>query len=74
MMQSKSFVSFESIRRSEISNRTPSAKNKLREESLKDLSRERLLQIIEEGFDTAKTPVKKNEIDSIVFYYFLKSI
>lgn len=35
-----------------------SAKDKLREESLKDLSRERLLQIIQEGFETAKTPLE----------------
>lgn len=46
--------------------KTPSAKNKLREESLKDLSRERLLQIIEEGFETAKTPLEKHYSKSSV--------
>ena len=32
-------------------------KDKLREESLKDLSRDRILQMIEEGFETARAPV-----------------
>lgn len=32
-------------------------KDKLREESLKDLTRDRILQIIDEGFETAKAPV-----------------
>lgn len=32
-------------------------KDKLREESLKDLTRDRILQMIEEGFETARTPV-----------------
>jgi hypothetical protein len=37
--------------------RASSAKEKLREESLKYLTKDRILQLIEEGFDTAKTPV-----------------
>lgn len=38
--------------------RGASAKDKLADESLKHLSRERLLQIIDEGFEAAKTPVR----------------
>ena len=37
--------------------RSSSAKEKLREESLKYLTKDYLLQIIEEGFEAAKTPV-----------------
>ncbi len=37
--------------------RSSSAKEKLREESLKYLTKDRMLQLIEEGFETAKTPV-----------------
>jgi len=37
--------------------RASSAKEKLLDESLKNLTRERILQLIEEGFKTAKAPV-----------------
>lgn len=37
--------------------RSSSVKEKLREDSLKDLTKERILQMIEEGFETAKAPV-----------------
>ncbi|CAF4503377.1 unnamed protein product [Rotaria sp. Silwood2] len=37
--------------------RSSSVKEKLREDSLKYLTKERLLEIIEEGFETAKAPV-----------------
>ncbi|CAF0721288.1 unnamed protein product [Adineta steineri] len=40
--------------------RLSSAKEKLREESLRYLTKDRILQIIEEGFDTAKTPLEKH--------------
>ncbi|CAF0921855.1 unnamed protein product [Rotaria sp. Silwood1] len=40
--------------------RSSSAKEKLREESLKYLTKDRLLQMIEEGFETAKAPLEKH--------------
>jgi len=40
--------------------RSSSAKEKLREESLKYLTKDRVLQMIEEGFDTAKAPLEKH--------------
>jgi hypothetical protein len=39
--------------------RSSSAKEKLREESLQYLTKDRILQLIEEGFDTAKAPVNR---------------
>ncbi|CAF0853479.1 unnamed protein product [Adineta ricciae] len=38
--------------------RSSSVKEKLREESLKYLTKDRVLEIIEEGFETAKTPME----------------
>jgi hypothetical protein len=43
-----------------ISFRSSSAKEKLREDSLKYLTKDRILQLIEEGFETAKAPVCMN--------------
>ncbi|CAF0914392.1 unnamed protein product [Rotaria sordida] len=40
--------------------RSSSAKEKLREESLKYLTKDRLLQMIEEGFETAKVSLEKH--------------
>lgn len=59
--------------------RSRSVKEKLREDSLKCLTKDRLLQIIEEGFETAKAPVNKS-FDSIIkflliyFNFSLKNI
>ena len=39
--------------------RSSSVKEKLREESLKYLTKDRVLEIIEEGFETARTPVNQ---------------
>jgi len=44
-----------------ISFRSSSAKEKLREDSLKYLTKDRILQLIEEGFETAKAPVCINQ-------------
>ncbi|CAF3089143.1 unnamed protein product [Rotaria socialis] len=40
--------------------RSSSVKEKLREDSLKYLTKDRLLQIVEEGFETAKAPLDKH--------------
>ncbi|UJR38032.1 hypothetical protein I4U23_030714 [Adineta vaga] len=40
--------------------RSSSVKEKLREESLKYLTKDRILELIEEGFETAKAPMEKH--------------
>ncbi len=56
--------------------RASSAKEKLREESLKYLTKDRILQLIEEGFDTAKTPVNLLilVLFSEIIFFSLKNI
>jgi hypothetical protein len=48
--------------------RSSSAKEKLREESLQYLTKDRILQLIEEGFETAKAPVN-TFLNHLVFVY-----